>query len=153
MGVLEVKKYLSLYNKEEDIIFLDKNSATVEEAAKALDIEPGMVAKSLTFMLKDEVIMIVTKGTSKIDNSKYKHFFNIKAKMLTADEIDKYIGHKIGGICPFALDDSVKVYLDISLKDYNFVFPACGDNHTAIKLSIKELEELSHYTAWIDVCK
>ncbi len=153
MGLLDVKKYLSIYNKDKDIIILDKNSATVEEAAQALNIEPGMVAKSLTFMVKDKVIMIVTKGTSKIDNSKYKQFFKTKAKMLTSEEVDKYIGHKIGGVCPFALKDNVIVYLDISLKDYDFVFPACGDNHTAIKLSIKELEDLSNYSEWIDVCK
>ncbi len=153
MGLIEVKEYLKKYNKDKDIILVEESSATVEEAAHALNIEPGMIAKSLTFKVNGDIIMIVTKGTSKIDNSKYKHTFNAKAKMLTKEEVNEFINQEVGGVCPFALNPNIKVYLDISLKNYEFVYPACGENHSAIKLSINELEELSHFTSWIDVCK
>ena len=153
MGLIEVKEYLKKYNKDKDIILVEESSATVEEAAHALSIEPSMIAKSLTFKVNDDIIMIVTKGTSKIDNSKYKYTFNAKAKMLTREEVNEFINQEVGGVCPFALNPNIKVYLDVSLKDYEYVYPACGENHSAIKLSIKELEELSHFTSWIDVCK
>lgn len=153
MGLIEVKEYLKKYNKDKDIILVEESSATVEEAAHALNIEPDMIAKSLTFKVNDDIIMIVTKGTSKIDNSKYKHTFNAKAKMLTKEEVNEFINQEVGGVCPFALNPNIKVYLDVSLKDYEYVYPACGENHSAIKLSINELEELSHFTSWIDVCK
>ncbi len=153
MGLIKVKEYLKKYNKDKDIILVEESSATVEEAAHALNIKPGMIAKSLTFKVNEDIIMIVTKGTAKIDNSKYKHTFNTKAKMLTREEVNEFINQEVGGVCPFALNSNIKVYLDISLKDYEYVYPACGENHSAIKLSIKELEELSNYTAWIDVCK
>lgn len=153
MGLIEVKEYLKKYNKDKDIILVEESSATVEEAAHALNIEPDMIAKSLTFKVNGDIIMIVTKGTSKIDNSKYKHTFNAKAKMLTKEEVNEFINQEVGGVCPFALNPNIKVYLDISLKNYEFVYPACGENHSAIKLSINELEELSHFTSWIDVCK
>lgn len=131
----------------------DVSSATVELAAKALNTEPEKIAKSLTFMCNDSAIMIVLAGDKKIDNSKYKAEFNSKAKMLTADEVEDLIGHAVGGVCPFGINEGVKVYLDVSLKRFDFLFPACGSSNSAIKLSLAELEKCSGYIKWVDVSK
>jgi prolyl-tRNA editing enzyme YbaK/EbsC (Cys-tRNA(Pro) deacylase) len=152
MSIDKVKKYLEQYNMSDNIIVLNESSATVLEAAKALNCEPELIAKSLTFYAPDP-IMIVTAGDVKIDNSKYKKEFNTKAKMIPATEVEDVIGHKVGGVCPFAIKDNVKVYLDDSLKRFEYVYPACGSSNSAIKLSIKELEDITNYIKWIDVCK
>ena len=153
MGLIEVKEYLKKYNKDNDIIILEEKTATVTDAANALNIKEDMIAKSLTFNENGNIIMIVTKGTAKIDNSKYKAEFKTKAKMLSREEVDEYIKHPVGGVCPFALDPSIKVYLDVSLKEFDYIYPACGSDHSAIKLTIEELETLSKFQKWIDVCK
>lgn len=128
-------------------------SATVELAAKALNCEPCRIAKTLSFSTNENPILIVMAGDAKIDNSKYKAYFKTKAKMLSPKEVETLIGHGIGGVCPFAINDNVSVYLDESLKRFNTVFPACGSSNSAIELTINELENLSNYTSWIDVSK
>jgi len=131
----------------------DTSSATVELAAQALGCAPERIAKSLSFMVGENAILVVAAGDVKIDNPKYKAQFGTKAKMLTPDEAVEYIGHAVGGVCPFAINDGVKVYLDVSLKRFETVFPACGSSNSAIELTIQELEKYSSFVEWVDVCK
>ncbi len=135
------------------IIEFDTSSATVELAAEALGCDPEHIAKSITFSVNGEPVMILAAGDAKIDNPKYKAYFGTKAKMLTAAEVDELIGHSVGGVCPFGVNEGVKVYLDESLKRFETVYPACGSSNSCLKLTIAELEELSGYCEWIDVCK
>ena len=153
MSLVKVKEYFKQYNMDKQIIVLNESSATVMEAAHALNCLECEIAKSLSFKLDNDVIIIVTAGDAKIDNSKFKHEFNTKAKMLAFDEVEKLTGHEVGGVCPFALKNNVKVYLDESLKRFKYVYPACGSKNSAIKLTINELEKYSNYEKWIDVCK
>lgn len=128
------------------------SSATVELAAKAVGTEPERIAKSLTFMAEEGPVMILCAGDAKVANSKYKAFFHTKARMLTREEVSELIGHEVGGVCPFGIKPGVKVYLDDSLKRFDIVYPACGSDNSAVRLSIAELEETSGYAEWIDVC-
>ena len=152
MSTEKATAHIAKYGLESRIQVFDRSSATVELAAQALGCEPARIAKSLTFMA-DVPVMIVTAGDMKIDNPKYKAEFGVKAKMLSPDEVDSLIGHSIGGVCPFGINDGVRVLLDISLKRFDTVFPACGGSNTAIELSIPELEQTSCFEKWIDVCK
>lgn len=153
MSLEMVKEYFKRYGIENRIQELKESSATVELAAKALDTEPECIAKTLSFKVEDKPILIVVAGDVKIDNAKYKAKFNTKAKMLQPDEVEELIGHKVGGVCPFAIKENVKVYLDVSLKRFDYVYPAAGSGNSAIKLSIEELERYSNYSEWIDVSK
>lgn len=153
MSVEKVREYFKKYNIEDRIQEFEESSATVELAAKALKCEPAKIAKTLSFKIDDKSILIVVAGDAKIDNSKYKAQFNKKAKMLTYEEVLELIGHPVGGVCPFAINDGVEVYLDKSLKRFKTVYPACGSANSAIELSIEELEKYSNYSSWVDVCK
>ena len=153
MSLKKVKEYFKAYGIEDRIIELSESSATVELAAHALHTEPCRIAKTLSFMLNDRPILVVTAGDVKIDNAKYRHTFGAKAKMLTADQAAELIGHAVGGVCPFGLNDGVTVYLDESLKKYETVFPACGSSNSAIELTIPEMEKYSEYDKWVDVTK
>ena len=153
MSVDKVKKYFSQYGMDSRFLEFDGSSATVDLAAAALNCEPGRIAKTLSFMVQDKPILIVSAGDVKIDNAKYKAFFGKKAKMLTADQVMELVGHAVGGVCPFAIKDGVTVYLDASLKKYETVFPACGSSNSAIELTIEEMEKYSGYKEWVDVCK
>lgn len=153
MAIDKVKEYFKQYNMEDKIKEFDVSSATVELAARALGCDGKRIAKSLTFLVDDKAIMIIAAGDAKIDNPKYKAIFSTKAKMLSYEQVEEYIGHTVGGVCPFAIKDSVTVYLDESLKRFDTVFPACGSSNSAIELTIPELEKYSNYTSWIDVCK
>ncbi len=153
MAIEKVKAYFREYGMEERIQEFDVSSATVELAAKALRCEPQRIAKTLSFMVENEAVLIVTAGDAKIDNPKYKAKFGKKAKMLSLDEVEILVGHAVGGVCPFAVNEGVIVYLDISLKRFETVFPACGSSNSAIELTIPELEKYSGYAEWVDVCK
>lgn len=153
MAIEKVKAYFEKYNMAERVREFDVSSATVELAAAALSCEPERIAKTLSFIVGGEAILVVAAGDAKIDNAKYKAQFGMKAKMLTSDEVVDLIGHAIGGVCPFAAKEGVPVYLDESLKRFITVFPACGSSNSAIELTIKELEKYSNYSAWVDVCK
>ena len=153
MSIERVKEYFGKYNMADRIQEFEVSSATVELAALALNCEGCRIAKSLTFKVSDQPIMIVVAGDAKIDNAKYKAQFAAKAKMLTAEEAVELIGHAVGGVCPFAVNEGVTVYLDESLKRFETVFPACGSSNSAIELTIPELEKYSGYDSWIDVCK
>lgn len=153
MSVEKVREYFKKYNIENRIQEFEESSATVELAAKALKCEPERIAKTLSFKIEDKPILIVVAGDARVDNSKYKAQFGKKAKMLTQDEVLELIGHPVGGVCPFAINEGVDVYLDKSLKRFENVYPACGSSNSAIQLSIEELEKYSNYILWIDVCK
>lgn len=153
MSVDTVRTYLSQYDFADRILEFDVSSATVELAAEAVGCEPGMITKSLTFLVDDKAVMIIAAGDMKIDNAKYKAFFHTKAKMLTPDQVVDMIGHAVGGVCPFAVKEGVSVYLDESLKRFETVYPAAGSSNSAVRLSIADLEQCSGYLQWIDVCK
>lgn len=153
MAIEKVKEYFKAFGIEDRIIEFDVSSATVALAAQALGCEGCRIAKTLSFMVDDRVVLIVAAGDVKIDNPKYKAQFLKKAKMLTFDEAEKLIGHAVGGVCPFAVNEGVEVYLDESLKRFETVFPACGSSNSAIELTIEELEKYSNFIEWIDVCK
>ncbi len=147
------KDFLTQKGFADRIMVFDVSSATVELAAKAVGTEPARIAKSLTFMVDESPVMIVCAGDVKISNSKYKHRFHTKAKMLSYDEVHELIGHDVGGVCPFGVKENVQVYLDESLKRFDCVYPACGSANSAVRLSISDLEIASDYIEWVDVCQ
>lgn len=153
MSIERVKKYFSNYGIENRILEFDTSSATVELAAEALGCAPQRIAKTLSFIVNGKPILIVAAGDSMIDNHKFKEKFLTKAKMIPADKVEELIGHNVGGVCPFGINDSVTVYLDVSLKRFNTVFPACGSSNSAIELTIEELERYSGAKEWINVSK
>lgn len=153
MSIERVKEYFGKFHMADRIQEFDVSSATVELAAQALNCEGCRIAKSLSFKVADKPIVIVVAGDAKVDNAKYKHQFGAKAKMLTVEEAVEMIGHAVGGVCPFAVNEGVTVYLDESLKRFETVFPACGSSNSAIELTIEELETYSGYTEWVNVCK
>lgn len=153
MAIERVREYFREYGMENRIQEFEVSSATVELAAAALHCEPQRIAKTLSFLVDNHAILIVTAGDAKIDNAKYKAKFRAKAKMLTPDEVEAMVGHAVGGVCPFGVNEGIAVYLDVSLKRFETVFPACGSGNSAIELSIEELEQYSGYIEWVDVCK
>lgn len=152
MSIEKVREYFRKYNLEDKILEFDVSSATVELAAKALNVEPARIAKTLSFKQEEGCILIVCAGDVRVDNKKYKAYFHTKARMLTPDEVLEYTGHAIGGVCPFGVSNTVKVYLDESLKRFTTVFPACGSSNSAIEFTPEELFKYSSALAWIDVC-
>lgn len=153
MAIEKVKAYFAAFGLADRIREFDVSSATVELAAQALGCEPCRIAKTLSFLVEGEPILIVAAGDAKIDNPRYKAQFGTKAKMLTPEEAETMIGHAVGGVCPFGVNEGVKVYLDESLKRFSTVFPACGSSNSAIELTIAELEKVSGFLSWVDVCK
>ena len=153
MSIEKVKAYFAALGMEDRVLEFPVSSATVELAAAALGCEPCRIAKTLSFSVGGAPILIVTAGDVKINNAAYKARFSAKAKMLTPDEAVALIGHAVGGVCPFAVNEGVTVYLDESLRRFETVFPACGSGNSAIELTIPELERYSGYTDWVDVCK
>ncbi len=153
MSIERVRAFFRGKGMEDRIMEFEVSSATVELAARALHCEPCRIAKSLSFRVGDGCVLVVAAGDARIDNAKFKAFFHAKAKMLTAEEAEREIGHAVGGVCPFAVNEGVKVYLDESLKRFETVFPACGSSNSAIELTPAELETLSGSEAWVDVCR
>ena len=153
MSIEKVRAYFRPLGLEERIREFDVSSATVELAAQAVGVEAARIAKTLSFKVDDRPILIVAAGDAKVDNGKYKAQFHTKAKMLTHEEAHTLIGHDVGGVCPFALPENVAVYLDVSMKRFDTIFPAAGSSNSAIELTIAELEKYSSFAAWIDVCK
>ena len=152
MSIERVRGYFKELGIEDKIREFDVSSATVALAAEALGCEGARIAKTLSFALGERTVLIVAAGDARIDNRKYKDKFSSKAKMLEHDEVTARIGHAVGGVCPFAVNEGVEVYLDESLKRFVTVFPACGSSNSAIELTIPELEKYSGFKAWIDVC-
>lgn len=153
MSIEKVRAYFEELGIASRIREFDVSSATVELAALAIGVEGKRIAKTLSFLVDDSCVLVVTAGDARIDNSKFKATFHTKAKMLAHDAVPQYIGHSVGGVCPFAVKEGVRVYLDESLKRFETVFPACGSSNSAIELTIKELETYSGFYNWVDVCK
>ena len=154
MSIEKVRAYFAQRDMEGRIREFDVSSATVDLAAVAVGVEGARIAKSLSFKVDDHPIIIVVAGDAKVDNSRYKAQFHTKAKMLTFEEAHTLIGHDVGGVCPFALPEDVQVYLDVSLKRFETVFPAAGSDNSAVEMTCEELERYaSNFVAWVDVCK
>ncbi len=154
MSIERVRAYFRERNMEDRVQEFEVSSATVELAAQALNVKGQRIAKTLSFHVDDHVVLIVAAGDAKIANPKYKAQFHTKAKMLSHEEAETLIGHAVGGVCPFAVNEGVDVYLDESLKRFETVFPACGSSNSAIELTIPELEaNCDHFQGWVDVCK
>ena len=153
MSIERVKEYFGGFGMAERIQEFPVSSATVELAAAALGCEGRRIAKTLSFMVDGAPVLVVAAGDARIDNGKFKAFFHTKAKMLTPDEAAALVGHAVGGVCPFAVNEGVAAYLDVSLRRFETVFPACGSANSAIELTLPELERSSRFKAWIDVCK
>jgi prolyl-tRNA editing enzyme YbaK/EbsC (Cys-tRNA(Pro) deacylase) len=153
MAIEKVREYFSQSGLADRILEFDVSSETVELAAQAIGCEEKQIAKSMSFLLHDQAILVVTSGDARISNPKFKEQFQTKAKMIHPDQVENLIGHDVGGVCPFGIHEDVAVYLDISLKRFDTVFPAAGSSNSVIELSLDELEQYSGATAWIDVCK
>lgn len=153
MAIERVREYFAREGIADRIMEFDTSSATVELAAKAVGCEPARIAKTLSFHVGDRVVLVVAAGDARIDNPKFKAQFHTKAKMLSAAEAEPLIGHAVGGVCPFAVNDGCDVYLDESLRRFDAVYPACGSANSAIRLTLDELERYAHPLAWVDVCK
>lgn len=153
MSVKSVREFFKKLDLEELVMYNEVISDTVINAAKLLGCKPMQIAKTMCFIVNDKPLLIVTSGDAKIDNSKYKNLFGVKAKMIPYDEVEALTGHIPGGICPFALKDDIRVYLDISLKRFDTVYTGGGDEHNTVKVTISQLEKYSNFVDWVDVCK
>lgn len=153
MSVEKVREYFKPYGIENRILEPEESSATVEEAARAVGCEPARIAKTMSFLTSEGPILVVLAGDARTDNKKYKEEFHEKAKMIRPENVEELIGHAPGGVCPFAINEGVTVYLDESLKRFETVFPAAGSGNSAIELSLEELEKYSHAVKWVNVGK
>ena len=153
MSLERVKNYLAPFGLADRCIDLKDSSATVALAAQALGTEEARIAKTMSFLLDDTPLIVVVAGDARVDNHKFKETFHKKAKMIPGADCEKYIGHRPGGVCPFDLPDTVPVYLDVSMKRFDIVYPAAGTDHSAVKLTLEELEKASRSRGWVDVCK
>lgn len=153
MSIERARAYLRKFDLEDRILEFPVSSATVELAAAAVGCEPARIAKTLSFLVEDRAILIVAAGDAKIDNPRYKAQFHTKARMLSPEQVTELIGHAVGGVCPFGVNDGVRVFLDVSLRRFETVYPACGSSNSAICMTMEELERYSGYEAWVDVCK
>lgn len=153
MSFESVKDHFKKWNRERDILVFETSSATVELAAEAIGVAPARIAKTLSFRGEDKAILVVAAGDAKVDNKKFRQAFQMKARMLSADEVVEQTGHVIGGVCPFGLANNLDVYLDVSMKRFDTLFPACGSTNSAIELTCDEIFEFSTAKEWVDVCK
>lgn len=154
MSVEKVRSYLARFGQEKGVLEFEQSSATVELAAFAVGVIPARIAKTLSFKRGEGAILVVAAGDARIDNSKFKKEFGTKAKMLTPDEVLAFTGHAVGGVCPFAIEnDAVETFLDVSLRRFDMVYPACGSASSAIKLTCDELFACSRAVRWVDACK
>jgi Cys-tRNA(Pro) deacylase len=152
MSVNEVRKHFTAKGLEDPVFKLDESGATVEMASKTIGVDPALIAKTLAFKVKDKNVLIVARGDSRIDNKKYKQFFNAKAKMLEHDEVLEITGHPVGGLCPFGLKTDLEVYLDLTIKDFSYVYPAAGATDYALKISPIDMATVTN-GIWVDVCQ
>lgn len=153
MAIELVKAYLKEFGLEQGIIELETSSATVELAAMALHTQPERIAKTLSFMGADGALVVVCAGDCKVDNHNFKETFGVKAKMLKPEEVEQYTNHQIGGVCPFAVPKTTAVYLDVSMKRFDTIYPACGSSNSAIEMTMEQLEQTTNFVSWVDVCK
>ena len=152
MALEKAKKYLEEKGYLDRVIEPEVSTATVELAAAAIGVEPGRICKSLSFLLDDKPVVILAEGMARVNNKKYKAQFGKKAKMIPREMVEEYIGHEAGGVCPFGLNSDVVVYMDDSLRQWDVVYPAAGNDHSAVRLTLEELRMLSGAAGWVDVC-
>ena len=153
MSIEKAKAYLASRGFLDHVIELADSTATVAEAAQALGVQPGMIAKTMSFLQGDTAVLILTEGTAKVDNRKYKDTFHTKAKMIPFEDVERLVGHAPGGVCPFGIPEDVTIYLDESLRQFETVYPAAGNDHSAVKLTLPELEQATNAKGWVNVCK
>ena len=153
MSFERARQHLAGRGLADRIIIPERSSATVEAAAEALGCEPGMIAKTLSFLQGDQPVLILAEGMARVDNRKYKERFGCKARMIPGDQVEALVGHGVGGVCPYGVNEGVVVYLDESLKKHAVLYPAAGDDHSAVRLTIEELEASCDHAGWVDVCK
>ena len=153
MSLQKAEQFLQNKGFLDHVIRLEESTATVVEAAEALGVEPGRIAKTMSFLQGEQAVLILTEGTARVDNRKYKDTFHMKARMIPFEEVEAIIGHAPGGVCPFGVHEGIAVYLDESLKAFDTVYLAAGDDHSAVKLTIAELEQVCDAKGWVDVCK
>ena len=153
MAIEKVRENFKTFGIEDRILEFDVSSATVELAAQAVGCEGKRIAKTLSFLVDEKAVLIVCAGDTKVDNPKYKAEFHTKAKMLAFEQVEELIGHAVGGVCPFAVNEGVRIFLDESLKRFETVYPACGSSNSAIELTLEELEKYSNAEKWVDICK
>lgn len=152
MSVESVRNFFKERNQEDPVFELEDSGATVDLAAQVIGVEAKFIAKTLAFKLKEKDILVVTRGDARIDNKKFRTYFKTKAKMLGLNEVEEITGHPVGGVCPFGLKNPLDVYIDISIKDFGFVYPAAGSRTTALKISPESIQELTN-AEWVDVCQ
>lgn len=152
MTIESVRKYIKENEYDLEIIEFDSSTATVELAAEALGVEPGRIAKTMAIRLKERDILILSKGDARIDNRKFKDYFKEKARFIKSEDSMEATGHPVGGVCPFGLNKSLDIYLDVSLKEFDYVYPAAGEANTCMKIDVDYLDEITR-GIWIDVCK
>ena len=153
MSFEKARNYLKKYGLDNNVMEFSVSTATVEEAAKAINCKEQEIAKTLSFIVEEKPILIVVSGDSRVDNGKYKAEFNTKAKMIPFDNVEQMVGHAVGGVCPFGVNDDVAIYLDNSLKRFETVYPACGSSNSVIKLTLEQLQKIINYEKWVDICK
>lgn len=153
MSFEKAADYLRKLGLEDRIIVPDRSSATVELAAQAIGVTPGEIAKTLSLLTKEGPVLVIAEGTARLDNRKYKDTFHTKAKMIPGEDVEALVGHAPGGVCPFGINEGIPVYMDESLRKYETVYPAAGDDHSAVRLSVAELESAAGAIGWVDVCK
>ena len=152
MALEKAKKYLEEKGFLDRVIEPEVSTATVELAAAAIGVEPGRICKSLSFLIEDRPVIILAEGMARVNNKKYKAQFGKKARMIPREKVEEYIGHEAGGVCPFGLNSEVTVYMDESLRRWDVVYPAAGNDHSAVRLTLVELIMLSGAAGWVDVC-
>ena len=153
MSVEKVKKFFASLGEPEKILEFEESTATSEQAAQVLNCEVGRIAKTISVLVKGQPILILLGGDMKLDNKKFKSQFSTRPKMIPIDEVEKFIGHAVGGVCPFAVNDGVKIFLDESLKRFDFIYPAAGSSNSIVKLNLDELEKYINSSGWVDVSK
>ncbi len=153
MSFTRAKEYIEKFGLGGNILEFEESSATVSEAAIAIGCDEDEIGKTLSFIVDKNPILILVSGNSRIDNQKFRQEFNVKAQMIKIDEVEILIGHDVGGVCPFGVNENVKTYLDVSLKKHDIIYPAAGSSNSAVKLTLSELEEITNYEKWVDVCK
>jgi Cys-tRNA(Pro) deacylase len=151
LSVENVRKFFLDRNLEDPVFTLDESGATVDLAAETIGVNPEFIAKTLAFNVKEKRVLVVTRGDARVDNKKFKQLFNTKARMINSEDVESSIGHPVGGVCPFGVKDDVEIFIDESIRNFEYVYPAAGSKNTALKISPSQIEELTN-ASWVDVC-
>lgn len=151
MSVENVRRFFLDRNLEDPVFTLDESGATVDLAAETIGVNPEFIAKTLAFNVKEKKVLVVTRGDARVDNKKFKQLFKTKARMINSEDVESSIGHPVGGVCPFGVKDDVEIFIDESIRDFEYVYPAAGSKNTALKISPSQIEELTN-ASWVDVC-